>query len=215
MVQSIKPFETEPWLLRKHYAKRMPLIQFAFGLFEDRILIGVVTYGSPSTPQIANGIWKMEKFQILELNRLCIESNTKNAASFLVGRSLRLLPTPTAIISYADGLKGHIGYVYQSTNFIYTGAVTAHDSEYMVNGIKTHPRSLAARGITSPAKWAADNGYERIHAKPKHRYVYFCGNRSEKNRMLNSLAYPIENYPKGKTNRYDAGGIVETQSLLF
>ena len=28
---------------------------------------------------------------------------------------------PKIVVSYADTSKGHVGYVYQATNFIYTG----------------------------------------------------------------------------------------------
>ena len=136
-VLPLQAWETEPWLLRKHYAKRMPLIEFAFGLYDGASLLGIVTYGSPSTPQIANGIWKADRFDILELNRLVVDTPTKNAASVLVGGSLAMLPKPTCVISYADGGQGHIGYIYQAANFLYTGAMTAHDSEYIVHGKKT------------------------------------------------------------------------------
>ena len=216
-VQSIKPFETEPWLLRKHYARRMPIITHSFGLFsDDNNLIGIVTYGPPSTPQIANGIWSKERFNLCELNRLVIDTADRNAASILVSASLKMLPMPQLVISYADGGVGHVGYVYQATNFIYTGAVTAHDCEYLVNGKKTHPRSLAAMGITNPAAWAAENGIEKVKPRPKHRYVFLCGNKYQKRKMIESLAYPIfEKYPKGESKRYDAGETVETQSLLF
>jgi glycyl-tRNA synthetase alpha subunit len=44
-VLPINTFEVEPWLLEKHYAKRMCPISFAFGLYDDEKLVGVVTYG--------------------------------------------------------------------------------------------------------------------------------------------------------------------------
>ena len=50
-VLRIKPEESYPWLLEKHYAKRIPQIMYAFGLYEDgKGLIGVVTYGIPASP---------------------------------------------------------------------------------------------------------------------------------------------------------------------
>lgn len=213
----IKTEETYPWLLHKHYAKRMPLIKYAFGLYENESLVGVVTYGPTPTPQVPKFmLGKGWEDKILELNRLCIETKSKNAASFLVGKSLSMLPKPLAIISYADGGQGHIGYVYQATNFIYTGAVTAHDDEYIINGKKTHARTLSSKGITNPKEYAKKNNIEIVKAKPKHRYVYFCGNKKQKQIMLSLLTYPvIHQYPKGETKRYDAGGNVATQSLLF
>lgn len=216
-VLPIKNEEAEPWLLYKHYAKRIPIIRFAFGLYENNKLVGIVTYGPTPTPQVQKFMLGLGwENNIVELNRLCIETKTKNAASFLISNSLKMLPKPMAVVSYADGGQGHIGYIYQATNFIYTGAVTAHDDEYMVNGKKTHARSLAARGITNPKEWAKQNNIQIIKAKPKHRYVYFCGNKQQKKLMKYLLTYKIfDKYPKGESKRYDAGGSVQTQQLLW
>ena len=41
-VKSIKPSETYDWLKNKHYAKRIPSISYAFGLYERSILSGYV-----------------------------------------------------------------------------------------------------------------------------------------------------------------------------
>ena len=121
-VLQIKPEETYPWLLKKHYAKRVPQIMFAFGLYDDADLVGVVTYGIPASPSLCMGICGKEySDKVLELNRLCLEDNYKNQASFLVANSIKLLPKPTIVVSYADTAQGHVGYVYQATNFLYTG----------------------------------------------------------------------------------------------
>ena len=216
VVQQIKTEEAVPWCKRKHYARRVPPISFAFGLYEDRVLTGVVTYGSLATPQVKNGMFDDEAIEIIELNRLCVETNLKNAASILVGRSLGLLPGPIAVISYADSGQGHVGYIYQATNFIYTGAATAHDSEYIVNDKKVHPRTLAARGITAPKEWAEKNGIEVVKPKPKYRYVYFVGSRTQRKHMRKSLQYAVvKEFPKGETRRYDVGAPVPTQGIMF
>ncbi len=216
-VLPIKSQEAEPWLLYKHYAKRIPMIKYAFGLYEDNLLVGVITFGQTPTPAVQNYMLGREwADKILELNRLCIESKNKNAASYLVSQSLKMLPKPMAIVSYADGGQGHVGYIYQATNFIYTGAVTAHDAEYIVDGKKIHARSLGHKGITNQKTWAKENNIEIVKPKPKHRYVYFCGNKKQKSEMMSLLTYPIiQEYPKGESKRYDAGGAVPTQDLLF
>jgi len=75
-VLPINAFEAEPWLLEKHYAKRLPMIMYAFGLYEDDKLIGVVTYGLPGSPMVARGICGKEHESIVvELNRLCLLNN--------------------------------------------------------------------------------------------------------------------------------------------
>jgi hypothetical protein len=215
-VLPIKPIEAEPWLVYKHYAKRVPMILHAFGLYENSHLIGVVTFGLPPSGHLCRGICGDEwSDKVLELNRLCLLDNKKNEASFLVGGALRLLPKPCIVVSYADDAQGHIGYVYQATNFIYTGAVKAHDDEYVINGKKTHARTLTGRGITKPKEWAKENQVEIVKAKPKHRYIYFVGSKTDRKHMAAALKYARLDYPKGETKQYEAGGKVVTQSLLF
>ena len=121
-VIQIQPKETYQWLLEKHYAKRIPQIMHAFGLYVDGVLKGVVTYGIPASPALCMGICGKEySDKVLELNRLCLMENNKNESSFLVSHSIQLLPKPTIVVSYADTSQGHVGYVYQATNFLYTG----------------------------------------------------------------------------------------------
>jgi len=55
-VQSIKPPETYDWLKNKHYAKRIPSISYALGLYDDKILIGICTFGSPPSNSLCIGV---------------------------------------------------------------------------------------------------------------------------------------------------------------
>lgn len=218
-VLPIQPFETEPWLLKKHYAKRMPSISFAFGLYEDIVLVGICTYGTPSSSTLRDGIAGPENAQyVLELNRLCIESSNKNAASYLIGRSLRMLPKPSIVVSYADTSQEHIGYVYQACNFMYTG-LSAKRTDWKIKGMEhLHGQTIAdmSRGCDgSRANYMkqkfGDDFYLEDRAR-KHRYIYVTG----KNKILkNSIKYKQEPYPKGESKRYDAGDQVKTQQLLF
>jgi len=121
-VLPIKSEETHPWLLQKHYAKRIPQIMYAFGLYEESILVGICTFGIPASPALCMGICGKEySDKVLELNRVCLLDNGKNQASYLVSNSIKLLPKPSIVVSYADTEHGHVGYVYQATNFLYTG----------------------------------------------------------------------------------------------
>ena len=58
-ITPIKSKETYNWLLEKHYAKRIPNITDAFGLFFDSTLIGVVTYGIPPSHSLCiKDLWR-------------------------------------------------------------------------------------------------------------------------------------------------------------
>lgn len=63
--------------------------------------------------------------RVFELNRLCVsEGLPKNALSWFVGQTFKMLPSPLALVSFADSGQNHHGYIYQATNWIYTGLST-------------------------------------------------------------------------------------------
>lgn len=201
IVLPIKAEEATPWILEKHYAKRLPNIVHAFGLYENKVLIGVVTYGIPASNNLCEGICgKDHKEFVIELNRLCLLNNEKNQSSFLVAHSLKMLPKPKIVVSYADTAQGHIGYVYQATNFLFTG--TTKERTDMSAGNGKHSRHGTDPSI-------------RQNRSAKHRYIYFHGTKTDKKMFLRTLNYDVLPYPKGKTKQYDAGGNVLTQNLLF
>ena len=104
-VERITYEQTKPFILGIHYARRMPNVQYAYGLFDDGKIVGIVTYGQPASPSLCKGIAGEEnRHNVLELNRLVVlpEYNGKNNASFLVGNSLKMLPNHTFVVSYAD-----------------------------------------------------------------------------------------------------------------
>ena len=221
-VIQIKPEETYQWLLEKHYAKRIPQIMFAYGLYINTQLKGIVTYGIPSSANLRDGICGKEySSKVLELNRLCLLENNKNESSFLVANSIKLLPKPTIIVSYADTAQGHIGYVYQSTNFIYTG-LSAKRTDWKIKGLEhLHGQTIADMSKNCHGKRVdflkqkfGDNFYYEERSR-KHRYIFFHGSKTDKKTMKKLLQYNIEPYPKGDSKKYDSGGNVQTQQVMF
>ena len=220
LVSKIPAKETEPWLLSRHYAKRMCPISYAFGAYRGSVLVGVVTYGTPVSSALRKGIcgdkWSDK---VLELNRLCCE-NSKNVASILVGRSLRLLPKPSVVVSYADTEQGHIGYIYQATNFLYTG-LSAKRTDWKIKGREhLHGATIAdeSRGQKNRAQWMREKYGEDFYLEDrprKHRYVYMCGSNSQRKAMMLALKYSIYQNPKGESKRYDASASIETQMALL
>jgi hypothetical protein len=200
-VLPIKTEEAVPWIMQKHYAKRLPSISYAFGLYVEAELMGIVTYGIPASNSLCEGVCGVEnKSLVIELNRLCLQNNTKNEASFLVANSIKLLPKPMVIVSYADTAHGHVGYVYQATNFMFTGT--------------TKERTDMSAGEGKHSRHATDPSLRQFRSA-KHRYVFIHGNKTQKKILLGALNYKQEPYPKGDIKKYDSGGKVVTQSLLF
>jgi hypothetical protein len=191
-----------------HYRKTLGVFWEAFGLFENDKLMGVVCYGQPSAP-IQKHAFKDRDFRLYELTRLVIDGNNKNCASMLIAESLKMLnEQPSAVISYADSALGHVGIVYQASNWIYTGATTSHDKLYMVDGKSLHPMTLRDKfGVTNPSVWAKENGVQTINPSPKHRYFYFNGNKYQRKNMISKLSYPlVSQYPKAPKTYYTVIG---------
>lgn len=193
--------ETHWLLLNVHYAKRLPQITHSFGLYKlsnkKKILKGVVTYGIPASHTLCKGVCGEEwKKNVLELNRLCLIDNQRNEASRLVGASLRLLPKPTIIVSYADTEENHIGFVYQATNFIYTGLSDKHKVWYVRGKEHMHPRALCHSGTLKELRELyGDQLYSKDRSR-KHRYIFFVGSKVEIKKMKKALKYEIYPYPK-------------------
>jgi hypothetical protein len=186
-------------------------------------LIGVCTFGLSGNPKLNVGICgESYRDVILELNRLCLRDNNKNEASFLISKSLLLLPSPSIIVSYSDIRQGHVGYVYQATNWLYTGAPIRQSRTCFLDGKEFSTRNLGKQfGKESKMKTIADAKAfygERLEVgeyEPKHRYVYLTGGKTQKKRMRKALKYPVLPYPKGESKRYDAGDAIPTQKLMF
>lgn len=186
-VERIGYEQTKPFLLNIHYARRMPSISYAYGLIDGGIIKGVVTYGSPASPSLCKGVAGEEhRKDVLELNRLALLPDLpKNSASQLISKSLKMLPKGKIIVSYADwGGWHHVGYVYQATNWMYTGMTKPRTDKYSESGHSRH---------------YAEGEKRRQIRTAKHRYVYVTDKRLKKD-----LKYPVlKEYPKGDSRHYD------------
>ena len=202
-VKSIDTYLCKDWLLNKHYAKRLCSISYSFGLFDvTNILIGVLTIGKPASKDLCDGICGIENSEyVYELNRLCVNNGLeRNALSFFVSKSMKLIKESLIIVSYSDTSMNHNGYIYQATNFTYTGA-TVERTDPEVLG--KHARHIKTDGTI----------LKRVVRHSKHRYVLFIG--KNKKSLKSKLKYKIYPYPKGENKRYDSSYQPLIQTQLF
>lgn len=218
-VKSIDTYLCKDWLIHKHYAKRIPPIEFSFGLFREGLMEGVVTFGTPVSSTL-RGLWKGE-FKLMELNRLVVnEGLGKNALSYFVSQSMKMLPKPKVIVSYADTSQHHNGYIYQATNFYYTG-LSLKFKDYYIKGMEhLHNGTIMdmSRGKENRVQWLRDKFGDdliMIERPRKHRYFFFIGSKKQKKKMLKMMPYEIKPYPKGENKRYDASYTPNVQLGLF
>lgn len=201
-VEPVTRMQCAPYIIGRHYAGRWPSVRWAFGLFDGADLIGVVTYGVPSSAPLRRGICgDGYAGNVIELNRLCLLHNRKNEASFLVAASLRKLPRPKIVISFADTEQGHVGTVYQAANFTYCG-LSAKRTDWKVKGKEhLHGQTIADefRGCADRAGMMRAKYGDDFYLKPrprKHRYVTFIGSKGFRAQSRKALRYAVEPYPQ-------------------
>lgn len=217
-VEPIPKEQTYEWLLKKHYAHRIPPIMESFGLYDEyRKLQGVCTFGMP-TRMFNNGdavFGGKLNIQTLELNRLVVnDALGKNVLSFFISKCLLMLPKPLCVVSYADSNAGHHGYIYQATNWIFTGKTEPRSKFVDINGKDVHERTIWSR-YGDESKALASGEIIKSIQEGKYRYFQFLGDKKIVKRMKELLAYPIQKYPKGQNSRYDASFKPTTMSTLF
>jgi len=191
------------FLLPRHYSGRTPSISYAFGVIdnETKSIVAACTFGMPASPFLAKGLAGEEyKNRVYELNRLCREEFYKEPLSKFVAWCLKQLKGKNIfIVSYSDTAMNHHGYIYQATNFIYTGCAKEHLDSFS-NG--KHARHYTQEDVNCPIK------KKRF---PKYRYVYICAeNKRIKRKMLQALRFKVEPYPKGNNNaNYQLGNFMK------
>ena len=186
--------EAVEFLLPKHYSGRKPVISWAYGWVIDEKLVAVVTFGKPASPALCKGICGVEYASIVyELNRLCRVDDLNEPLSQFVSACLRRLSwdKDLIIVSYADAGVGHNGYIYQATNFLYTGKTKERLQFHVPGGHSRHG--------------SKESNLREIRT-PKHRYVYFATrNKKLKKAWSKALNYEILPYPKEQNTNYQLG----------
>jgi len=217
-VKTITHHDCREWLLFKHYAKRIPPIEFAFGLFDGLQMVGVCTYATPVSHVLRS---LFGDFKLMELNRLVTNDDLpKNATSFFVSQTLKMIPKPMVIVSYADTSQNHHGFIYQATNFLYTG-LSAKFKDYYVRGMEhLHGASIfdLSRGKENRVEWLKEKFGDKLYMKErprKHRYFFFVADKRDKKQMMKLMPYDVQPYPKGENIKYDASYQPNTQIQMF
>jgi len=181
---------------REHYLHRPAPCSVAFGLFDQDACVGVIVYGTPSSAPLRRGIaGDAYARHVVELTRLwCAPSVPRNGESFLIGRTIRHAGKPI-VVSYADASQGHVGYVYQATNWLYTG-LSAKRTNWTVTGLDKHCQTIADRFTAQELRERYGDQFTLTPRPRKHRYVYINAKGAERRAIVAALRYPTQPYPK-------------------
>lgn len=187
------------FLLPRHYSGRKPSISYSFGYYESNKLKAVCTFGKPASNSLCIGVCGKEySSKVYELNRLCVDGDIQINLSQFVSWCLKQLKKDNLIIiSYADKQMNHNGYIYQATNFLYTGATKSRTDKYVDGG--KHSRHYDN---------SKQNGLRKFRSS-KHRYIYFACNKNTRKVYMKALNYKVEPYPKGENKKYTLGEYIK------
>lgn len=162
-------------ILKWHYSKSVPNVSLAYSVFNAfGEWCGVVCFGVGATNNIARP-YGLNQGQVVELLRVALNGKQESTGK-AVAISLKILrkdaPNVRLVVSYADTEQGHLGVIYQASNWFYIGSST--DSNLIVNGIREHRRTLTSRFGTNSAEKlrAAGHTVSIIKTKPKHKYIF-------------------------------------------
>ena len=231
IVRSINNFIAVEWLKKLHYAKRLPIMKTVFGIFNEELILTGVCVFSPAPSRFWNNGGKLfndkHKIEVMELSRLCLtENNEKNLTSYFVSQCLKQLPKPNVIVSYADKNQNHTGFIYQATNFIYTGEAEPKNKsfDFILFGKKYHGRNMNYEFVKKILKDRYDEkihwkdnilavGGEILKQEPKHRYIFI--NAKNKKQLIEDMIYSPQPYPKQENKRYEVNHKISVQRVLF
>jgi len=183
-------------VVENHYLHRRCPCTNAFGLFLGDELKGVVVYGTPASSPLRTGIAGAENANnVAELTRLWVcDSVPRNGESFLIGRTVALAGKEI-VVSYAEIQQGHVGIVYQATNWLYTG-LSAKRTNWTVEGLDKHCQTLADKYTAKEIREKYGDKFSLQERPRKHRYVFINAKGRHRKELLAALKYPLLPYPK-------------------
>lgn len=226
-VREISPSVARSMIIENHYSHSFSTCSVALGIFykveptDDEFfesdvekLIGCIVYGIPIGRDSARSISEsLHRSEVYELTRIWIDDlpACKNIESYCIGRSFEWLrrnrPQIKALLSYTDSEVGHVGTIYQSTNWLYQGSsqlqlmpnysisLTGPSDGYQW----IHSRSVAGKfgsHNVESLKKVIGRTFWRREESSKHRYIYILLRGKERTKLLRDLKHPLYPYPK-------------------
>lgn len=192
--------DMEEFSARYHYTGLPGNASWRWGLWHGVTLYGVVAYNLPTMTLCESIFGKEHWSHVWHMSRLALaEIAPHNSESRLIGGSLRAIekeyPHVWGVLTYAAQDAGHIGYVYQATNAIYTG--TGGQAYFYIDTNGNMRPTYDGRFI-GPTE-AESRGWTVHKSLPKHRYFYILGNKKERRERRELLRLDEYPYPKPDT----------------
>ncbi len=191
-------------ILKYHYSHTWPVAKLSLGMYVDSKLNAVVVYGHSASARMSGSLPSENYWELQRL--FSFDWAGKNTESYLIAASIRYIKQNhkeiDCLISFADPEQGHVGTIYQATNWLYCGISDPTGGYiYKFDGKWEHTRSTGARLGTRVhekiLKMYPDIEYRKVIRK--HRYIYLLpkSKRHKREMMERLLAkYELLPYPK-------------------
>ncbi len=165
--------EAQALIAEHHYAKGGSNTRvYCHGLYRrsDDRLVGVAWW-LPPTRVACESVNKAEWQKVLSLTRMVMEPGVpKNACSFLLARSIRLIRQDgrfVSLVTYADESQGHTGGVYAAAGWDYVGRTGPYPRWHDKDG-----KQVAQKATVNRVKAVMESlGHVKIGSFYKHKYV--------------------------------------------
>ncbi len=187
MVEQILKEQFVQMVYKYHYSNVLPkLTKYYLG---DSELNAVMSLGWGVRPlhTIRKLFPSLKTKDYFEIGKMCLNDDSpKNSESIFISKIIKWLkknrPDIKILFTWADGMLGKAGYIYQASNFFYGGYIWT-DTYLSFEGEKIHPRSTGAIGGRPSMKKMKDMQWKQYRGK-QFRYCYFLCNKREKKKLL-------------------------------
>lgn len=236
-IKEVSKEEALAMVRKYHYSDTLPRINHHFlGCFLGGEMVGVVTLGYGTRPRhTIQCLWpQLDTPDYLEIGRMCMTEdmprNSESQMLSLVSSWIKAnVPDCKVLFTWADGIMGKPGYVYQACSYWYAGFI---ESEiYERDGVKMHVRGMKPLLVKDP------KNDKRITVRPtleqmrelgirhykgrQFRYLHFlCSPRQAKQLRKTCLVPLTKDYPKGEALKWrgvdlDSGKWVECEQPMI
>lgn len=234
-VVPIPPETARQLISQYHYSSVMPkLTEVCYGGFIDNQFLATITLGWGVRPlhTIQKLFPDLLPIDYWEIGKMCLADELpRNSETYFMAKVMKEVKknfkNKKLIFTWADGIMGKPGYVYQAANFYYGGFIWT-DTYLTKDGEKVHPRTSQKLDTTNddleyghrPTKEQLQKwGWSQIQGK-QFRYAYFL--QDEKKLLKASTVEwtrTKNNYPKDKDlewkKRDENGFWIETSKPNF
>lgn len=226
-VRDVSREESLAMIRMYHYSDTLPKINRHYlGCFLNGEMVGTLTLGLGTRPRhtIQCLFPSLGTDDYFEIGRMCMTDDMpRNSESQMIAEVVKWIhanePSVRVLFTWADGIMGKPGYVYQACSFLYAGCI---ESEiYTRDGVKLHVRGMKSLLVPDPKADKRQTVRPTLlqmrelgidHYKGmQYRYLKFMCGKKERRRLMNEClvmlggGYPKDSNLKWRKRDIDTG----------